>query len=140
VIFSKDNLIFKNNQLKFFKSRRFGRLSLYHNTMDFELYSANFVPVYCQSKCKHTGIKRISIPKKGKKSQAQASHEKQRWFRRLQAWRAGGEGTISILKRKYGLGRSLPREHQGVSTWVGFEIIDLQFEKNSGPDLEKNGK
>lgn len=68
-------------------------------------------------------IKRLSMPKKGKKSKTQALHEKQRWFRRLQAWRAGGEGTISILKRKYGLGRSLSRGHQGVSTWVGFGIL-----------------
>ncbi|AFM41403.1 transposase, IS5 family [Desulfosporosinus acidiphilus SJ4] len=75
------------------------------------------------------GIKRISMPKKGKKSKAQASHEKQRWFRRLQAWRAGGEGTISILKRKYGLGRSLSRGHQGVSTWVGFGILTYNLRR-----------
>ena len=29
--------------------------------------------------------------------------EKSRWFKNLQRWRAGGEGTISVLKRKYGL-------------------------------------
>ena len=75
------------------------------------------------------GIKRISIPTKGKKTQKRQTHERQRWFRRLQAWRAGGEGTISILKRKYGLGRSLLRGHRGVSIWVGFGILTYNLRR-----------
>jgi IS5 family transposase len=74
-------------------------------------------------------IKRIAIPKKGKKSKIQTAQEKQRWFRRLQAWRAGGEGTISILKRKYGLGKSLSRGYQGVSSWVGFGIFSYNLRR-----------
>lgn len=68
-------------------------------------------------------VKQISIPKRGKKTAQRQAHEKQPWFRRLQRWRAGGEGTISVLKRKYGLGRSLSRGHENVSTWVGFGVL-----------------
>lgn len=43
------------------------------------------------------GVKRISIPKRGKKSKERAEQEKTRWFKQFQRWRAGGEGTISVL-------------------------------------------
>ncbi|HAA89878.1 MAG TPA: hypothetical protein DCE07_04810, partial [Peptococcaceae bacterium] len=36
-----------------------------------------------------------------------------------QRWRAGQEGTISELKRRYGVGRTLYREHAGCRRWVG---------------------
>jgi len=75
------------------------------------------------------GVKRVSIPKRGKKSQERAELEKNRWFKNLQRWRAGGEGTISVLKRKYGLDKSLSRGHQGVSTWVGFGILTYNLRR-----------
>ncbi|CEJ07192.1 Transposase DDE domain, partial [Acididesulfobacillus acetoxydans] len=37
--------------------------------------------------------------------------------------------TISILKRKYGLGRSLLRGHRGVSIWVGFGILTYNLRR-----------
>ena len=82
-----------------------------------------------ESDLSNLGVKRVCLPKKGKKSQKRLSHEKQRWFKRLQAWRAGGEGTISILKRKYGLGKSLSRGHRGVSTWVGFGVLTYNLRR-----------
>jgi len=45
--------------------------------------------------------------------------QKQSWFRRLQRFRAGSEGRISLLKRAFGLDRSLMRGDQGVAIWVG---------------------
>lgn len=69
------------------------------------------------------GVARVSLPRKGKKSSERRRYEKQPWFRRLQRFRAGGEGTISLLKRRYGLRRSLFRGHEGTRTWVGFGVM-----------------
>lgn len=68
------------------------------------------------------GVKRVSLPFMGKRSASRTVHERQPWFRRLQRWRAGLEGTISVLKRRYGLGRTLYRGLSGCQRWVG-EVI-----------------
>ncbi|ACA59226.1 ISNCY-like element ISCde2 family transposase [Candidatus Desulforudis audaxviator] len=65
------------------------------------------------------GIRKISLPYKGKRSHSRTGHERQSWFRRLQRWRAGQEGTISVLKRRYGLKRTLYRGLAGCRRWVG---------------------
>lgn len=64
------------------------------------------------------GVKRVAIPRPGKISQARKAHQHQRWFRRLQRWRAGGEGTISLLKRKYGMRRTPLRGLDGARCTV----------------------
>lgn len=76
-----------------------------------------------ESKLKDAGVKKVAIPAKGKKSKARSELEKSRWFRSLVRWRAGSEAKISLLKRKYGLDRSLSRGHSGTSTWVGWGIL-----------------
>jgi transposase, IS5 family len=43
--------------------------------------------------------------------------------KRLASYRAGAEGRISHLKRRYGLGRSRLRGHAGASTWTGWAIL-----------------
>lgn len=68
------------------------------------------------------GIRKISLPYKGKRSRSRTEHERQSWFRRLQRWRAGQEGTISVLKRRYGLDRTLYRLLGGCRCWVGGAI------------------
>jgi len=75
------------------------------------------------------GIKEVSLPYKGKKSTARKAYEKQPWFRRLQCWRAGGEATINVLKRKYGLRRSLFRGLPGVKCWVSNAIFAYNLTK-----------
>jgi IS5 family transposase len=52
------------------------------------------------------GVKRPVIPKPGHKSKKRVAHERQRWFRRGRAWRAGGEARISRLKHLFGMARS----------------------------------
>jgi len=69
------------------------------------------------------GIRRISIPRKGKKGQQRKEHEQQLWFKDLQRYRAAGEAKISLLKRKYGLGRSRYWGLVGSKSWVGFGIL-----------------
>ena len=69
------------------------------------------------------GVRHISCPARGKKSQKRREHEKRPWFQSLQRFRAAGEAKISLLKRKYGLNRSRYRGLFGSKTWVGFGIL-----------------
>ncbi len=46
----------------------------------------------------------------------------QAWRRRYR-FRAGAEGRISALKRRYGIGRSRLKGHSGVRIWVGLGIL-----------------
>ena len=70
-----------------------------------------------------SGVKRVSIPKRGKTSGERRSYQKQSWFKRLQRFRAGIEARISLLKRKFGLKRSRLRGSPGVNIWVGQGIF-----------------
>jgi IS5 family transposase len=75
------------------------------------------------------GVKRVSLPRRGKLSAARRAYQRQSWFRRLQKWRAGGEATISVLKRKYGLGCSRFRGREGTKTWVGFGVLSYNLHR-----------
>ena len=72
---------------------------------------------------KDSGVKRVSIPKRGKIKEERRRYQKQSWFKRLQRFRAGIEARISLLKRKFGLKRSLMRGSPGVNIWVGQGIF-----------------
>jgi len=72
---------------------------------------------------KGSGVKQVSIPKRGKISEERRRHQKQSWFKRLQRFRAGIEARISLLKRKFGLKRSRMRGSPGVNIWVGQGIF-----------------
>ena len=69
------------------------------------------------------GVKRISLPYKGRPSAARAAHERQRWFRRQQRWRSGQEATISLGSRKYQWRHSRLRGRDGADMWIGFGIL-----------------
>jgi len=70
-----------------------------------------------------SGVKRVSIPKRGKLKEERRRYQKQSWFKRLQRFRAGIEARISLLKRKFGLRRSRLRGSPGVNIWVGQGIF-----------------
>ncbi len=78
------------------------------------------------------GVKRCSIPVRGKRSGVRTQHESQAWFRRLQRWRAPQEATISMLTRCHGMRRSLSRGHERVGTWVGFSIFANNLKRLPG--------
>jgi IS5 family transposase len=59
-----------------------------------------------QQDCQDRDIGTLAIPKRGKKSGARIAAEHKPAFRRAQRSRAGGEGTMSRLKRKCGIRRS----------------------------------
>ena len=69
------------------------------------------------------GVKRIVLPKPGRKSETRRQHERQRWFWRGRRFHAGVEGRISVIKRKYGLDRCRNRGQVGFERWVGWGVI-----------------
>jgi IS5 family transposase len=70
-----------------------------------------------------SSVKQASIPVRGKASKERRQKQKEPWFRRLQRFRAGSEGRISVLKSKFGLRRSLMRGGDGTGIWVGQGIF-----------------
>lgn len=69
------------------------------------------------------GVQHVVLPKPGGKSAQRIVHEQQRWFRRGRDWRAGIEGRISVLKRRYKLRRCLYHGDDGMERWVGWGIL-----------------
>jgi len=72
---------------------------------------------------KNNQVKQVSIPARGKVSKERRQYQRQSWFKRLQRFRAGCEAKISLLKRKFGLRRSLIRGDAGTKIWVGQGIF-----------------
>jgi IS5 family transposase len=69
------------------------------------------------------GVKRPAIPHCGYRSKERIAHEKQRWFRRGRAWRAGGEARINRLKHHFGMARSRYRGESGMKRTVYWAAI-----------------
>jgi transposase, IS5 family len=69
------------------------------------------------------GFKKIGIPKVGRLSKTEKTHQRKTWFRQLQRFRCGIEGSISMLKRKFGLGRVLAKGSAGTAVWTGLAIF-----------------
>ena len=74
---------------------------------------------YAQQK----GVKRVVLPKRGRKTDKRRQHESQSWFKRGRRFQAGIEGRISVLKRKHGLDRCLDHGEDGFERWVGWGVI-----------------
>ncbi len=69
------------------------------------------------------GVKQVCLPKPGAQSAERAEHEKQAWFVRGRNWRAGIEGRIHALKRRYKRDRCLYHGTAGMERWVGGGVI-----------------
>lgn len=69
------------------------------------------------------GVKKVCLPKAGKKSAQREEHEQKRWFKRARKFRAGIEGRISILTRGFGLDRCAEHGEEGMGRWVGWGIL-----------------
>lgn len=69
------------------------------------------------------GIGKVGIPKVGRLSKAEKRHQRTHWFRQLQRFRCGIEASISMLKRKFGLGRVLAKNSSGTAIWTGLAIF-----------------
>ena len=69
------------------------------------------------------GVKRPVIPHCGYRSKERIAYERQRWFRRGRAWRAGGEARIARLKHTFGMARSRYRGESGMHRTVYWAAI-----------------
>jgi transposase, IS5 family len=73
------------------------------------------------------GIKRVGIPKVGRLSRKEKRHQRSKWFRQLQRFRCGIEASISMLKRKFGLGRVLAKGSTATAVWTGLAILSYNL-------------
>jgi transposase, IS5 family len=76
-----------------------------------------------EEKVASAGVKKVAMPKIGNKDAQRIKHEKQSWFRQGQRFRAGSEGSISVLKRGYGMDRCLNKREDGFGSWVGWRVV-----------------
>jgi IS5 family transposase len=72
---------------------------------------------------KGMGVKKVCLPKAGKKSREREEHERQGWFKRARRFRAGIEGRISVMKRREYLGRCRDKGEEGFGRWVGWGVL-----------------
>jgi IS5 family transposase len=72
---------------------------------------------------KRAGIRRVALPQSGRLTKKRKEYRGQRWFTRAFAFRAGVEGRISVLRRKYALERCLYHGEDGMGRWVGWGIM-----------------
>ena len=69
------------------------------------------------------GVRRLSLPQPGYKTNRRRQYEKQAWFRAAQRFRNGIEGRISQLRRARRLDRCLNHGEAGLERWVGWGVI-----------------
>jgi len=81
-------------------------------------YSANNL-----IKLSRMGIRRVAIPKIGRLSRSEKRHQRASWFKELQRFRCGIEAGISLLKRRFCLGRVLAKGSPATAVWTGFAIF-----------------
>src|SRR6266852_1141825 len=65
------------------------------------------------------GVQRVVLPGRGRLSKQRAAHQKERWFRRGQGWRAGIEARISTLKHRFGMFRAYYKGEAGFERYIG---------------------
>jgi transposase, IS5 family len=76
-----------------------------------------------ERRIKELGVKRPVIPKPGGKSKERTAYERQRWFKKGRAWRAGGEARIARLKHTFGMDKSRYRGRAGIQRTVYWAAI-----------------
>jgi IS5 family transposase len=69
------------------------------------------------------GVKKVTLPARGRLSVKRAKQQKQRWFRRALRWRAGCEATISTLKHPFSMLRARYKRDPGFQRYVGWCVI-----------------
>jgi IS5 family transposase len=71
----------------------------------------------------HLHIRTIALPRSGPLTANQQQVQRRGAFRRAYRWRAGIEGRISVLKRRFGLDRCRYRGEAGMERWVGWGLL-----------------
>jgi IS5 family transposase len=65
----------------------------------------------------------IALPRQGPLTATQQQLRQRAAFRRAYRWRAGIEGRISVLKRRFGLDRCRYHGEAGMERWVGWGLL-----------------
>ena len=74
--------------------------------------------------CKCQGVRKVCLPQRGgKKTARRTALEKSPDFKKGQRFRAGIEGTISVLFRGRGMKRCLAEGRQRFEVWVGAAVL-----------------
>jgi IS5 family transposase len=68
-------------------------------------------------------IHTVALPRQGPLTAKQHQVQHRAAFRRAYRWRAGIEGRISVLKRRFGLDRCRYHGNAGTERWVGFGLL-----------------
>jgi IS5 family transposase len=68
-------------------------------------------------------IASIALPRQGPLTIEQQQFRRRGAFRRAYRWRAGIEGRISVLKRRFGLARCRYHGEDGMERWVGWGLL-----------------
>jgi IS5 family transposase len=78
------------------------------------------------------GVQRIVLPATGKPSADRRRQERSAWWRRGFRFRAGIEGRISVLRRRFGLDRCREHGEVGMDRWVGWGVLAHNVAKIAG--------
>jgi IS5 family transposase len=89
---------------------------------------------------KRAGIRRVALPQSGRLTKKRKEYEGQRWFKRAFAFRAGVEGRISVLRRKYDLERCPYHGEDGMGRWAGWGIVVHNLAKISEKQAARQGR
>src|SRR5437588_677304 len=77
-----------------------------------------------EQSCKCQGVRKVCLPQRGgKKTARRTALEKSPDFKKGQRFRAGIEGTISVLFRGRGMKRCLAEGRQRFEVWVGAAVL-----------------
>ena len=68
-------------------------------------------------------IRSVALPRQGPLTPKQKEVRYGVAFRRAYRWRAGIEGRISVLKRRFGLARCRYHTEEGMERWVGWGLL-----------------
>jgi len=68
-------------------------------------------------------IRSVALPRPGPLTPKHKEVRHSASFRRAYRWRAGIEGRISVLKRRFGLARCRYHGEQGMERWVGWGVL-----------------
>jgi IS5 family transposase len=76
-----------------------------------------------ERKLRELGVVRPVIPKPGGTSNDRTEYERQRWFKKGRAWRAGGEARIARLKHTFGMARCRHKGQAGMQRTVFWAAV-----------------
>jgi transposase, IS5 family len=90
-----------------------------------------------EQQAQQLGVKRVVIPDAGRASPPRVERERSPWCRRGFRFRAGIEGRISVLRRRYTLNRCLAHGEAGLGRWVGWGILTANLVQLAYPLVKR---